>query len=267
MRLLVYSMNAETFLRYAQASRDADDCRDALPDEAFTPSPIPPQDASMLVSASKTLEVEDDDVCLERRYLKDEDINEFVPSKETACWWLQCNHNEYPPELATKSIKLSRLRTLYRNKVQSDLNHDELKQKAIESSNYTSGKWILKTTEKHVDDVWRLLASKVRDATLLGGEPFCVKCSSKRLAQDNPHCYYTLCLYVAHGWTRRDVTMRIRDVLFDLNVDRLCVQPLYFKPDLYTLLPLSGHTYQWIDRVDTPYWFEHWNGAEVHFLR
>lgn len=257
-------MDDSTFLSYVRGDAISSDDDNAV----FVPHISAP--SSALDSASKSLRNDEhNSIVCERRYLTREgDLqHDFVPTKETTCWWMQYNHEDYPNESSSSShLMLRKLKNIYRGKKQEDLNHEELQKKAVKCG-VTSGKWILKTTEEHVDALWQLLACKVRDGTLdKATKAFCVKCSSSFLAQSNSWKYYTLCLYVAEGWLKRESVMRLRNYLHELGVDHHCVQPLYFKPDLYTHLPLSGHTFLWIDGVDTPYWFEHWNDKDIHFL-
>lgn len=194
-----------------------------------------------------------------RRYLSRlDDLDDFVPSCEDRCYWLQCNAEDYPKWSESWSSKMICQPQLYKGKTQSELNHDKLLEVAV-ACGLVSGKWNMKATQQHADELWRLLATKVRDGTFGKVARTCIKCSSRRHASQNSSNIYTLCLYIADGLVDQAKVMRIRRLLHEeLDVDSKCVQPLYFKPDLYTLLPTTGCTYRWIDGIDTEYqWSPH----------
>jgi len=202
-----------------------------------------------------------------RCLVEGDDVNAFAPTKETACYWLQCDGpGGYGPPDLTNQWMLRRLRCRCVGKTQLDLDHNEMRDVAIRCRT-TSGKWILKVPYYRVDVLWGMVAENVQSGTL--GQRVRLKCSSRALVEGGVSRLYTLCVYTPGGWINRDEVMHVRQALHDIGADKECAVPLYWKPDLYTMLPLKGPTSVWKDGLDTGFWFDHWDNnkkEDVHNL-
>ena len=53
---------------------------------------------------------------------------------------------------------------------------------------------------------------------------------------------YTICVYTA-DYRDENRVFEIRDKLKQIGVDKLCTQPLYYKPDLFTYLGTLGNKF------------------------
>jgi len=201
-----------------------------------------------------------------RRFLFDlKHLDVCVPTQDTEHDWLQCwlTREMYERTQPIKqSVKLLRLKQRCRGQTLADVDHAKLLQFAV-GYGETSGRWNLKTNSQHVDALWRRLVAALLNGTF-GGESAVttIKCSTKRGCRDD---IYMLCVYGESGWTNKAETMRVRDILHQLDVDEVCIQRLYFRPELYTYLPFNGKTYVWIDGKDTGYHCKGWNVFCVDF--
>ena len=239
----------------------------------------PPDDSNHGTSAASTgvLERAAKNISLEveeRRYLEHiNDIDNFIPTQDRTSIWLQCFAGDGRSRITetNNAIDTSTIRMLmpsHKGLTQSELDHDYLRKQGI-ACGFTVGKWMIKTTEDHVDDIWRLLATKLLDGSLPCADG--VKCATARNAKkplktnsktSHQKYRYTICVYTNNGLADKDSVMELRQALHELNIEQKCICPLYWKPDLYTMLPVSGTTYLWIDGVDTKYWCNHWKKTE-----
>ena len=200
----------------------------------------------------------------ERRYINSVgDIDQCLPTEYTNSYWLQCHSGCTTMQnisAATSSVMQQLLET-HKGLKQADVNHDFLIRRAIEC-NFTIGKWMLKASKEHVNEIWRCLATNMlsNDKLLVSYGVDSIKCSSQRQAKEKDDELYTICIYTNDGLANKDGVMEIRDLLNEIGVDRKCIFPLFYKPDMYTFIQLSGATYVWIDGRDTKYWFNHWDG-------
>jgi hypothetical protein len=189
-----------------------------------------------------------------------------VPTQDTDHFWVQCWRNRESRngmQLIQPSVKFLRLKQRCRGQQQADLDHDELLNFAVVHFGETCGKWILKTTREQVDSLWgRLALALLNGSSAFGENVTSIKCMTKRGASSCSGIY-TLCIYIENGWTQKAEVMRVRETLHKMGVDEHCIQPMYWKPELYTYLPFQGVTYVWIDGKDTDYWYEKWNIENV----